>query len=210
MFKSKVKSAEVLTGWVCSEVLPSIRTTGSYNSKYPYRSDSITKDEAQEFANGREDGYPYDVVKHIQARYPDAVLQAGLGEHLTKLHARIDATIKGYIAGQHDVIIVRGLPNGFQDVLAIECKHPNGRGKLKRKQQEYHTNLNKQCSVVETIVGNDYEEISLPHTTTIKRYLLKAKFHPYRTSLKHTTLQKTKTQNIGATRWVTIRHCSKN
>ncbi len=140
VFKSKVKSAEVFTDWVCSEVLPSIRKTGSYNSNYPYRSDSVTKDEAQEFANGREDRLHYDVVKHIKARYPDVVLQAGLGEHLTTLHARMDATNKGYTSGQPDIIIVRGLPNGFQYVLAIECKHPNGTGKLKQKQQEHHTN----------------------------------------------------------------------
>ena len=158
ILKSKAKHAEVFQDWVCSEVLPSIRKTGRYNSKYPYRSDSITKDEAQEFANGREDRIHYDIVEHIKTRYPDAVLQAGIGEHLTTQHARIDATNKGYTAGQPDITVLRGLPNGFQDALAIEFKNPNGTGKLKTKQIEYHKNLKDKCNI-ETIVGHNYEDI---------------------------------------------------
>ena len=158
MFKSKAKHAEIFTDWVCAEVLPSIRKNGSYNSKYPYRSDSITKDEAQEFANGREDRLHYDIVQHIKTRYPDAVLQAGLGEHLTTAHARIDAANKGYTAGQPDITILRGLPNGFQDVLAIELKNPNKQGVLSDKQTEYHKNLKDNCNV-KTIVGHHYEDI---------------------------------------------------
>ena len=160
VLKSKAKHAEVFQDWVCAEVLPSIRKNGSYNSKYPYRSDSITKDEAQEFANGREDRLHYDIVEHIKNRYPDAVLQAGLGEHLTTRHARIDATNKGYTAGQPDITILRGLPNGFQDALAIELKNPNGTGTLGTKQIEYHKNLKEKCNI-KTIVGHNYEDIIL-------------------------------------------------
>ena len=160
VFRSKAKHAETFQDWVCSEVLPSIRKTGSYNSKYPYRRDNITNEEVEQFANGREDRLHYEVVKHIKARYPDAVLQAGLGEHLTTVHARTDATNKGYIAGQPDIIIVRGLPNGLQDVLAIEFKNQNGRGRLNEKQQDYHKHLKDKCNI-ETIVGCSYEEIIL-------------------------------------------------
>ena len=158
VFKSKVKSAEVFTDWVCSEVLPSIRKTGSYNSNYPYRRDNITNEEVQAFANGREDRLHYDIVEHVKTRYPDAVLQAGLGEHLTTLHARIDATNKGYTSGQPDITILRGLPNGFQDVLAIEFKNPNGKGYLDARQIEYHAKLKGNCNV-KTITGHSYEEI---------------------------------------------------
>ena len=156
--KSKAKRAEVFQDWICAEVLPSIRKNGSYNSKYPYRSDSITKDEVQEFADGREDRLHYDIVEHIRSRYPDAVLQAGLGEHLTTQHARIDAINKGYTAGQPDITVLRGLPNGFQDALAIEFKNPTGKGKLKANQVKYHETLKDNCNV-NTIVGNNYEEI---------------------------------------------------
>jgi prophage antirepressor-like protein len=34
VLKSKLKSAEVFQDWVCAEVLPSIRKTGTYNHKY--------------------------------------------------------------------------------------------------------------------------------------------------------------------------------
>ena len=65
VFRSKAKHAETFQDWVCSEVLPSIRKTGSYNSKYPYRRDNITNEEVEQFANGREDRLHYEVVKHI-------------------------------------------------------------------------------------------------------------------------------------------------
>ncbi len=38
------------------------------------------------------------------------------------------------------------LPNGFQDVLAMEFKNPNEKGKLKTKQIEYHKNLKDKCN----------------------------------------------------------------
>ena len=119
VFKSKLKSAEVFSDWVCSEVLPAIRKTGSYNSKYAYNRDNITNDEVYEFANGREDRLHYDVVKHIETKYPDAVSQAGLGEHLATLHVRIDASNKGYTQGQPDLTIIRRLPNGFSGCVGI-------------------------------------------------------------------------------------------
>ncbi len=51
-------------------------------------------------------------------------------------HARIDAINKGYTAGQPDITVLRRLPDGFQDALAIELKNTNGKGKLKTKQLE--------------------------------------------------------------------------
>ena len=47
----------------------------------------------------------------------------GLGEHLTTDHARMDAILKGYTKGQPDITLLRKLPNGFHDVLAIELKN---------------------------------------------------------------------------------------
>ena len=158
VLKSRVKHAEVFQDWVCSEVLPSIRKTGCYNGNYPYRRDNITKEEVEQFADGREDRLHYDVVKHVKTRYPDAVLLAGLGEHLTTLHSRMDATNKGYTSGQPDIMILRGLPNGFQDVLAIEFKNPNGKGRLSNKQEDYHKYLKEQSNI-DTIVGSIYEDI---------------------------------------------------
>ena len=87
-------------------------------------------------AEGREDELHYRVTQHIKHRYPDATINAGIGEHLTTDHARMDAYLKGYTGGQPDIIVIRGLPNGFQDVLAIELKNPNKQGKLSNKQVE--------------------------------------------------------------------------
>ena len=136
MFKSRAKHAEVFQDWVCSEVLPSIRKTGRYDSTYPYRRDNITKDEVEQFANRREDRLHYDVVKHVKTRCPDAILQPALGEHLTTLHAKMDAASNGYASGHPDLLILRGLPNVFQDVLAVEFKTPNGEARLRDNQIE--------------------------------------------------------------------------
>jgi hypothetical protein len=90
----------------------------------------MTWAEVDQLASGREDQLHYKVVKRIRDRYPDATLTAGLGEHLTTRHARMDSWSKGYKTGQPDLTIIRGFPNGFQDVLAIEFKNPNGKGRL--------------------------------------------------------------------------------
>ena len=160
VLKSKAKHAEIFQDWVCSEVLPSIRKTGSYNSEYFYNKSLATKDDVRQLARarGREDILHYDIVAHLGERYPDAIVQAGLGEHLTTKHAGLDAQLKGQTAGQPDITILRGLPNGFQDVLAIEFKNPNGRGHLDAHQIEYHKNLKDKCNV-KTIVGHNYEDI---------------------------------------------------
>ncbi len=98
----------------------------------------MTWGEVDQLASGREDQLRYKVVKHIRDRYPDATLNAGLGEHLTTRHARMDSWSKGY---KTDLTVIRGLPNGFQYVLATEFKNPNGTGRLSEKQQEYHKHL---------------------------------------------------------------------
>ena len=70
----------------------------------------------------------------------------------------MDAYLKGYTKGQPDIIILRKLPNSFQDVLAIEFKNPNGKGKLEDYQKAYHDVLKDQCNI-ETIVEHDYDTI---------------------------------------------------
>ena len=159
IFGSNMEEAKLFKHWVTHIVLPQIRKTGSYNDNYHYwRDDPMTWGEVDQLATGREDQLHYKVVEHIRYRYPDATLNAGLGEHLTTRHARMDSWSKGYKTGQPDLTITRGLPNGFQHVLAIEFKNQNGKGTLNQKQQEYHNNLKEQCNV-ETVVGSDYEEI---------------------------------------------------
>ena len=131
ILRSNKAESQVFKHWVTSEVLPRIRKHGYYNNNYYYwRNYEMQWSEVNELAKGREDELHYKIVKHVKTKYPDAIAIGGLGEHLQTHHARADAINKGYCSGQSDVTILKGLPNGFQDALAIELKHPSGSGKL--------------------------------------------------------------------------------
>ena len=134
----------------------------------------MTWGEVDQLASGREDQLHYKVVKHIRDRYPDGTLNAGFGEHLTTRHARMDSWSKGYKTGQPDLTIIRGLPNGFQDVLvSIEFKNPNGKGRLSEKQEDYHKHSTEQ-STIDTIAGCGYEDIIIEMHDHYKTVFAKA------------------------------------
>ena len=158
VLKSKAKNAEAFSDWVCSEVLPAIRKKGTYSLPGHYCSNEITWPEVREKAVGREDALHYRVIEYIRNTYPDAETIAGLGEHLQTKHQRMDGYLKGYVGGQPDIMVLRGLPNGNHDVYSIELKNPNGKGKLSQKQVDYHEHLLSKCHV-QTFVSNSYEEV---------------------------------------------------
>ena len=105
--KSKAKFAEAFTDWVCSEVLPQIRKTGSYSLPGHYSSNNITWGEVHRKAIGREDELHYKVTEHIRSAYPDAVITPGLGEHHVTDHQRMDSYLKGYATGQPDIMVIK-------------------------------------------------------------------------------------------------------
>jgi hypothetical protein len=156
--RSKNPEAKTFKKWVCSEVLPAIRKKGTYSLPGHYCSNEITWPEVREKAVGREDALHYRVIEYIRNTYPDAETIAGLGEHLQTKHQRMDGYLKGYVGGQPDIMVLRGLPNGNQDVYSIELKNPNGKGKLSQKQVDYHEHLLSKCHV-QTLVSNSYEEV---------------------------------------------------
>ena len=158
MMRSKKPEAKTFKKWVCSEVLPAIRKKGTYSLPGHYCSNEITWPEVREKAVGREDALHYRVIEYIRNTYPDAETIAGLGEHLQTKHQRMDGYLKGYVGGQPDIMVLRGLPNGNQDVYSIELKNPNGKGKLSQKQVDYHEHLLSKCHV-QTLVSNSYEEV---------------------------------------------------
>ena len=172
-FKSKAKNAELFTDWVCSEVLPQIRKTGSYSVPGRYSSNDISWKEVFEAAAGREDGLHYKVVKYIRTTYPDVTTIAGLGEYQTTDHQRMDGYLKGYVGGQPDIMLIRGLPNGSQDVFAIELKNPSGTGELNKKQTDYHERLLQKCHV-KTVVSSKYEEVVIALHEHYKEVLARA------------------------------------
>ena len=174
-FASQLEEAKVFKHWVTREVLPQIRKTGSYHSNYHYyRNGPLEWSQVHDLAKGMEDQLHYRVVKHIRDRYPNATLNAGLGEHLTTEHARMDSWCKGYTSGQPDLQVIWGLPNGLQGALAIEFKNPNGNGKLSKKQIEYHLKL-KSNSNIETIVGCNYDDIIIQIQDHYDKMLTKTK-----------------------------------
>ena len=158
MMRSKKPEAKTFKKWVCSEVLPAIRKKGTYSLPGHYCSNEITWPDVHEKAVGREDALHYRVIEYIRNTYPDAETIAGLGEHLQTKHQRMDGYLKGYVGGQPDIMVLRGLPNGNQDVYSIELKNPNGKGKLSQKQVDYHEHLLSKCHV-QTFVSNSYEEV---------------------------------------------------
>jgi prophage antirepressor-like protein len=145
IIRSNGPVAEIFKRWVCSDVLPSIRKTGSYSFE-----------QVQHMAKG-ENKLHYDVIKHIKDKYPVVVILAGLGEYQDREFNRIDACFKGFNGGQPDIILLRKLSNDFIDVIAIELKNHNGSNSLSEKQVRFIQRLEK-CKV-ETLVSNDYDNV---------------------------------------------------
>lgn len=173
VLKSKAKNAEAFSDWVCSEVLPKIRKTGSYSALGHCSSNDISWKEVFETAAGREDGLHYKVIRYIRTTYPDVQTIAGLGEYQTTDHQRMDGYLKGYVGGQPDIMLIRGLPNGSQDVFAIELKNPSGTGELNKKQTDYHERLLQKCHV-KTVVSSKYEEVVIALHEHYKEVLARA------------------------------------
>ncbi len=75
VFKSRTESAEIFTDWVCEEVLPQIRKTGSYMS----HDDAVNK-----IKNPTgETKLHYKVKSYIARKYPHVIISAGQGENQT-------------------------------------------------------------------------------------------------------------------------------
>ena len=173
IMRSEKPEAKTFKKWVTSEVLPKIRKTGSYSALGHYSSNDISWKEVFETASGREDGLHYKVIRYIRATYPDVQTIAGLGEYQTTDHQRMDGYLKGYVGGQPDIMLIRGLPNGSQDVFAIELKNPSGTGELNKKQTDYHERLLQKCHV-KTVVSSKYEEVVIALHEHYKEVLARA------------------------------------
>ena len=158
---------------VCSDVLPKIRKIGSYSHAGHYSSNDISWKGVFEKAVGREDALHYKVIRYIRSTYPDAETIVSLGEHLQTDHQRMDGYLKGYVGGQPDIMVLRGLPNGSQDVFAIELKNPSWTGELNKKQAEYHERLLLKCHV-KTVVSSKYEEVVIALHEHYKEVLARA------------------------------------
>jgi hypothetical protein len=115
--KSKKTDAIKFQRWITSEVLPSIRETGSYTLSAS--SAPPAREHPRHFTKQIEDiktthilhinneqSLHTNVVDFIRRNYPDAILHAGLGEMQHIEHIRLMAWRKGYTKGTADISIL--------------------------------------------------------------------------------------------------------
>ena len=129
IFTSKLESAKIFMKWVTSEVLPSIRKTGSY---------VMPIDVGHKFNNAltfrieNETDLHVKVVSFLKKRFPYSICVAPLGDNQDTSIKRVDSFNKGYIKGTPDLII-NNLHRYFTS-FAIEFKTPKGYGTLSNEQ----------------------------------------------------------------------------
>ena len=122
ILRSEKPEAKIFKTWIASELLPSIRSLGSYIIPKTINKQIILKNEKD---------LHYKVINFIKDNYPEVMLIPGLGEYQTTSSLRCDAYNKGYCSGQPDILILNSHKtyNGF----ALELKNPNGSGKVPEK-----------------------------------------------------------------------------
>jgi prophage antirepressor-like protein len=141
---SQKAEAKQFKHWVTSEVLPSIRKTGSY---------SIPLVPQVKITNEFE--LHTRVVQFIRNYFDSPIIVPGLGEIQYTQKTRHESYLKGYTGGQPDILIL----NEHVDYrgFAIELKTPMNTGILRENQKHYLAEL--QSNGYKTLVSNDYEFI---------------------------------------------------
>jgi len=141
---SQKAEAKQFKHWVTSEVLPTIRKTGTY---------SIPLVPQVKITNEFE--LHTRVVQFIRNYFDSPIIVPGLGEIQYTQKTRHESYLKGYTGGQPDILILNEHVNyrGF----AIELKTPMNTGILKENQKHYLAEL--QSNGYKTLVSNDYEFI---------------------------------------------------
>lgn len=141
---SQKAEAKQFKHWVTSEVLPTIRKTGSY---------SIPLVPQVKITNEFE--LHTRVVQFIRNYFDSPIIVPGLGEIQYTHKTRHESYLKGYTGGQPDILILNEHINfkGF----AIELKTPMNTGILKENQKHYLEEL--KSNGYKTLVSNDYDFI---------------------------------------------------
>ena len=159
--------------WVTSEVLPSIRKTGSYVMPIDV---GHKFNNALTFRTENETDLHVKVVSFLKKRFPYSIFVAPLGENQDTSIKRIDSFNKGYIKGTPDLIInnLHRYYTGF----AIEFKTPEGYGTLSNEQSNilFHYQLNG----FKTLVSNDYDRIVEELLVYFRDVRVKCSFCPRR------------------------------
>ena len=159
--------------WVTSEVLPSIRKTGSYvmlifvGHKF---------NNALTFRIENETDLHVKVVSFLKKRFPYSIFVAPLGENQDTSIKRIDSFNKGYIKGTPDLTInnLHRYYTGF----AIAFKTPKSYGTLSNEQ--FNILFHYQLNGFKTLVSNDYNRIVEELLVYFRDVRVKCSFCPRR------------------------------
>ena len=101
-----------------------------------------------------EDQLHRKVIDFIKTYFPEAIIVSGCVSQTTD-QLRLTSYMKGYIAGQPDILVLNDHP--FCRGLAIDLKSPTGKGTVSTKQVDYMKTLEK-C-LWSCIVSNNYDDI---------------------------------------------------
>ena len=144
ILKSQKPEAKQFKQWVTSEVLPSIRKTGSYSMAL-----------VPQVMIRNETELHYRVIQFIRNYFDSPIIVPGLGELQFTSKIRTDAYKKGFLGGQPDILILNyhQVYKGF----AIELKTPTNKGVLSENQKHYLDEL--KLNGYKTLVSNNYDDI---------------------------------------------------
>ena len=167
IFKSKLEKAQEFQDFVFSEVLPSIRKTGSFQ---------IPKLVNNQFLMLNERNLHEKVVDYLRKYFPDVLFNASLGELQDTSEKRKMGYKMGYSAGMVDLMIYEHSKdfNG----LAIEFKSPNGLGVVSEKQENIKNRLEERA--YKYILSDNYDDIIIE----LNDYLRNRRYKCYHCRLK--------------------------
>jgi prophage antirepressor-like protein len=149
ILRSKKKEAENFQDWVVEKVLPEIREKGSYQSRKPQTKLQVCL--LNEF------DLHIKIIDFVRKYHQEAIIVAGLGENQVTEKMRIDSYLKGYTAGQCDILLLNR--HKKWSGLAIELKSPTGWGVVSPKQKNFLERL--EGAGYKTLISCDYDEVIL-------------------------------------------------
>lgn len=168
IFGSKQHDAKKFKHWVTSDVLPSIRKTGSYEHEYKTPKPMLTyKMESENDLHHKTINF---VRQHQETK--QLLYTSTLGEQQDSSDKRIDAWKKGYSKGMPDFVLFN--PSNKFTGLCIEFKSPKGNGRLSDEQKSITTHFRQLGYKV--IISNDYDSIIIKLNDYIRNIRIPCEF----------------------------------
>ena len=163
ILRSNKEESKQFKKWITSEVLPSIRKTGTYSTSLPIHN---------QLSIMNEKDLHYNIIKFIRNNIPDCLIIPGLGENQISSNMRTDSYNKGYQSGQPDILLLNY--HKYFNGLAIELKTPKGNGIISENQQIFLNRLHDNNYKI--IASNDFTDIILQILEYKKHLMYKCKY----------------------------------